>query len=113
MMVQKSFASMKGCVGSCTTNGASVSGSGTGTGATPDLTGPAAQALSVSVSGGHETDRYHVDIPGLQLVAPFFSLQVFPNWVFLSDWLQVWGMSFLGWTRYYIVGFKEHQQTRL
>ncbi|CAJ1422932.1 unnamed protein product [Effrenium voratum] len=43
MMVQKSFASMKGCVGSCTTNGASVSGSGTGTGATPDLTGPAAQ----------------------------------------------------------------------
>ncbi len=42
MMVQKRFATMKGCVGSCTTNGAPVS-SGSGTGTPPELTGPTAQ----------------------------------------------------------------------
>lgn len=41
MMVQKRFATMKGCEGSCTTNGATVT-SGSGIGTSPELTGPKA-----------------------------------------------------------------------
>ena len=54
MMVQKRFATIKGCIGSCTSNGATPS-SGNGIGTTDTMTGPTAQA----VEGGGVSDLGH------------------------------------------------------